>query len=410
MKKSLLALAVLGAFAGAAQAQSDAANQPSSSVTLYGTIDTGINYATNVRTGADRGNHVYNFSSSVMQGSRWGLRGVEDLGNGLKAIFTLESGFDVNTGNSQQGGRLFGRQAFMGLSGDFGTVTVGRQYDSLSDFVAPFAAGNRGGSSFATHPGDVDNLGSSQRINNAIKYTSLNYDGVTFGGLYSLGGTPGAFSQNQVFSLGASYANGPLALGAAYLNAKDPNTSFYGATLNNGQGANNIALGNVLNPVYGGFASARALQIIGAGGAYSFGPFTAGLTYSNTQFKKLNGNASDELNPAKYTGTATFHNAEANLSYQFAPDTTGIVAYDYTRGSNVNTLEGVRKGVAIYKQISIGVDHSLSKRAGVYVAIARTNGSGTDSTGQPATGLTSGIGQSSSKTQTALRVGGRISF
>ena len=102
MKKFLLPLAVLGAFASVTHAQS--------SVTLYGIIDEGFNINTNAG-----GQHLYNLSSSVIQGTRFGLRGAEDLGSGLKAIFTLENGFDVNTGKLGQGGLMFGRQAYVGV-------------------------------------------------------------------------------------------------------------------------------------------------------------------------------------------------------------------------------------------------------------------------------------------------------
>jgi Outer membrane protein (porin) len=131
MKKSLLALAALGAFAGVAHAQS--------SVTLYGIIDEGFNINTN-----SGGKHLYNLSSGVLQGSRFGLRGTEDLGGGLKAIFVLENGFDVNNGKLGQGGLMFGRQAYVGLSSQFGTVTLGRQYDSVVDYVGPLEAGDNG--------------------------------------------------------------------------------------------------------------------------------------------------------------------------------------------------------------------------------------------------------------------------
>lgn len=125
MKKSFLALAVLTAFAGVAHAQS--------SVTLYGIIDEGFNVNTNAG-----GKHLYNLTSGVLQGSRFGLRGTEDLGGGLKAIFVLENGFDVNSGKLGQGGLMFGRQAYVGLSSQFGTVTLGRQYDSVVDYVGPW--------------------------------------------------------------------------------------------------------------------------------------------------------------------------------------------------------------------------------------------------------------------------------
>ena len=141
MKKSLLALVALGAFAGAAHAQS--------SVTLYGIIDEGLLFNNNAG-----GKHLYSMASGVMQGSRFGLRGTEDLGGGLKAIFTLENGFDVNSGKLGQGGLMFGRQAYVGLSSQYGTVTLGRQYDSVVDFVGPLEAGDQWGGYIAAHATD----------------------------------------------------------------------------------------------------------------------------------------------------------------------------------------------------------------------------------------------------------------
>ena len=132
MKKSLLALAALGASAGVAHAQS--------SVTLYGIVDEGFNINTNAG-----GKHLYNLSSGVLQGSRWGLRGTEDLGGGLQAVFVLEDGFDASTGKFGQGGLEFGRQAYVGLSSNFGALTLGRQYDSAVDYVGPLEVGDQWG-------------------------------------------------------------------------------------------------------------------------------------------------------------------------------------------------------------------------------------------------------------------------
>src|ERR1700758_387549 len=113
---STLSLALLGATS-AAHAQS--------SVTLYGLIDESFQWVHNANTAND---NLYHLASGNLQGSRWGLKGTEDLGGGLKAIFQLENGFDPNTGKLNQGGRLFGRQAYVGLTQDmYGTVTLGRQ-------------------------------------------------------------------------------------------------------------------------------------------------------------------------------------------------------------------------------------------------------------------------------------------
>ena len=101
MKKTLMVAALTGVFATAAHAQS--------SVTLYGLIDAGITYSNN-----QAGHSAWQATSGTVNGSRWGLRGSEDLGGGLKAIFTLENGFSIMNGTSKQSSRMFGRQAFVG--------------------------------------------------------------------------------------------------------------------------------------------------------------------------------------------------------------------------------------------------------------------------------------------------------
>src|ERR1700682_2295193 len=127
MKKTLIVAALSGVFATAAHAQS--------SVTLFGLIDAGITYTNN-----QGGHSNWQATDGAVQTSRWGLRGAEDLGGGLKAIFTWDTGFNVMNGTFRQNSREFGRQAFVGLSSDqFGSVTLGRQYDSVVDYLGPLA-------------------------------------------------------------------------------------------------------------------------------------------------------------------------------------------------------------------------------------------------------------------------------
>ena len=138
MKKTLVALAAL-ASVGAAFAQS--------TVTLYGRVDVALMYieqkTTTLLQGTQKtatGNPGFAVNSAGLTGSRWGLKGSEDLGGGLKAIFQLESGFTVDTGGSGQGGLLFGRQAYGGFEGNWGTFTVGRQYSPLDTVWGNFDA------------------------------------------------------------------------------------------------------------------------------------------------------------------------------------------------------------------------------------------------------------------------------
>ncbi|BBO60294.1 porin [Mycoavidus sp. B2-EB] len=402
MKKSLLALAALGAFAGAAHAQS--------SVTLYGVIDAGVDYVSSAQQNATTGGKQIALTSGVMQGSRWGVRGTENLGGGLKAIFTLENGFNLANGKLAQGGSEFGRQAFVGLSGDFGTVTVGRQYDSVVDFVSGFSAGNQWGS-YAAHPGDFDNFNNSARINNSIKYTSPNNAGFTYSALYSLGGFAGEFQKNRVWSVGAGYANGPLAFGAAYLNAKNPNLSFYGNT--DADANTPLARGGFGNSIIGNFSTASTLEVIGVGGSYTFGPATLGLTYSNVKFKDLNDDRSNGKG-AGFSGSPKFNNGEVNLAYQLTPALKVGGAYSYTQGNSViNEVTNETFSKAKYHQVNLGADYSLSKRTDVYVvgAYQKASGNKSDVTGQGGVNAQiANLEESRNDRQAAVRVGLRHKF
>lgn len=151
-----------------------------SSVTLYGLVDTGVEYLTNV--GPARDSLVRMPTTTGSQPSRWGVRGQEDLGGGLRAIFLLESGFAADSGTLQQGGRGFGRQSFVGLSGSWGTLTVGRQYTMLfwslldGELMGPHIYGL----------GSLDSYIPNARIDNSIVYRHT-VGNLTFGATYSLG-------------------------------------------------------------------------------------------------------------------------------------------------------------------------------------------------------------------------------
>ena len=398
MKKTFLALAALGTFTSVAQAQS--------SVTLYGIVDEGLNAVSNVQTAPGQGGRQYALVSGVMQGSRWGLKGAEDLGGGLQAVFTLENGFDLNTGAFGQGGAEFGRQAYVGLSSaQYGSLTLGRQYDAVVDLVGPLNAGDQWEGGYAAHPGDLDNFNNSVRVNNAIKYTSVNYGGLTFEGLYGLGGKAGSFSQNQVYSFGMGYSQGPLNLALAYLNSKNPNQSFFGDNPNgNATGGSNLS-----SPVYSGYASASSYQVIGAGASYAFGPATVGVTYSNTRFGNLGETASGP-NPAAYTGSAKFNSIEANFSYQLSPSLVAGVAYNYTKGDGAHTAGGAGTGSAKYNQFALGADYSMSKRTDVYVQGVYQSALGNDSTGGKAVAAIAGLTPSANNHQAVARVGIRHKF
>ncbi|WP_186215807.1 porin [Burkholderia gladioli] len=392
MKKSLLALVALSAFAGAAHAQS--------SVTLYGIIDAGILFNNNAN-----GARQWQQSSGVLQGSRWGLKGAEDLGGGLKAIFVLENGFSISSGALGQGGAMFGRQAYVGLSSDsLGKVTLGRQYDSVVDYTGALATGSQWAGYIGAHPGDLDNMNNANRVNNAVKYTSPVYGGFQFGGLYSLGGVAGQPGRNQIFSVGAGYNNGPLALGIGYVNARNPNYSFFGNNPNANTATSTSGL-NMTSPVYRGYASANTLEIVAAAGAYSIGAATLGVTYSYTRFDAVGSTGGTGLNPLNLRGDAVFNNVEANFKYQLTPALLAGIAYDYTRGSKVNG-----QSAAQYHQVNLGVDYFLSKRTDLYAIGVYQHALGYDSTGNRAVASINNITASATPNQVAAQVGIRHKF
>lgn len=182
----------------------------------------------------------------------------------------------------------------MGISSGFGTLTLGRQYDSLADYLQPLSAAAQWGGYMTGHADEVDNIVDTNRLNNSIKFNTQRFAGLRFGGIYSLGGVAGDVTRNQVFAIGADYSGGPLVLAAAYLSAKDPNYGFFGGNGNaltpnsvTSTGAPNTNNIGSMRPAYSGFASAGNEQVVAAGGAYAFGAARVGLIYSNVRFGNL---------------------------------------------------------------------------------------------------------------------------
>lgn len=174
MKHSALAMTLCASMVGAGYAHAQ------SSVTVYGVFDTGVELVTNV--GASKNSVVRMPGLAGTVPSRWGLRGTEDLGGGLKSQFVLESGFAADSGVSNQGGRLFGRQAWVGLSGQWGQVAFGRQYTML--FWSMLEPDMLGPNTFGSS--SLDSYLPSARTDNAISYKGK-FGGFTIGGTYSFG-------------------------------------------------------------------------------------------------------------------------------------------------------------------------------------------------------------------------------
>ncbi|CAN7410967.1 porin [Paraburkholderia hospita] len=349
MKKSLIAGAALAILAGSAHAQS--------SVTLYGLIDAGLTYTNSQITGTGSGGHSnWQMTSGGVQYSRWGLRGAEDLGGGLKAIFDLENGFNVNNGQLSSTNRIFNRLAYVGLSTrQYGTLTLGRQTDDMVDFLAPLSlTGTEYGGTHFAHPFDVDNLNDSFQINNSVKYESPDLAGFKFGALYGFSNQAGGFANNRAYSVGMSYMWGPLNFGAGYLHLN--NAAGTPAQLNtNGAVTDTLgtSLSGLLTPTsvpLGALASRQ--QTWGGGVNYAFGPLVAGFVYTQTNLTEL-----------FLTGFNThFQNYEGNIRFALTPAVMLAAAYTYSRaGGNAGS------GAPHWNQVSALANYAFSKRTDVYI-------------------------------------------
>jgi predicted porin len=329
MGTTLAGLSVGVMLAAAAHAQS--------SVTLYGVVDTGVTYTNN-----QQGHSAWEATSGNESAPRWGLMGTEDLGGGLKTTFRLENGFNIDNGQLGQGGRLFGRQAFVGMSSDkLGTVTLGRQYNAVQDILGNMQiSGTLTG--YAAHPHDNDDINNTFRTNNSAKYVSPSFAGLQANLLYGFSNSTG-FSSNNSWSAGLNYTNGPLNLGAAYAQMNHPASSAVGAVASDNYYGSESMFGTPLG-------SATRQKIWGAGGTYTLGSAILGLLYTGSRFDV----------PA--ASSLRFDNYEGSVVYYVTPAVVLAAAQVYT-----HVTQGSLSGH--FNQTSTGGKYLLSKRTDLYVNV-----------------------------------------
>ncbi|WP_159916998.1 porin [Pantoea sp. 18069] len=227
-KISALALLALGATMPA---------MAQSSVTVYGILDAAVRTQSGLTAGyAGTPENTTVVNSGVGPTSRWGLRGQEDLGGGLKATFNLESTLGVDSGTSGSAAGFFDRAAVLGLAGNWGAVTAGRQNTLVADSVVVsdpigmrFAGLNPNiqvtgltGHRLGIEYGATNNSGASNRVNNSIKYSGT-FGGLTARAMYSFGESAVSSTRQDSRGLGLNYAVGDLALTSAYTQFHDAN-------------------------------------------------------------------------------------------------------------------------------------------------------------------------------------------
>jgi len=324
-------LAITAATLAAANAYAE------SSVTIYGVADAGIEYlnkavaSTGTVAPGAKGQNLFALQSGNQSGSRWGLRGIEDLGGGLKSVFLLESGYNLDTGTSGQSGRLFGRGAYVGLQNQWGLLTLGRHTTPFYDFGVtydPMAIASRYSS------GAQDPFLGGARADNSAKYMGT-FGGLSLTGLYSFNNNnqeiPGNFTNGREYSFAASYSTGPFSVGAIY----DQSNKSAAAALPTNSLIRRAALA----------------------GTYAFGPakLYAGYRYAHA------------FNGANLPGVPNVANTASNLvwagaGYQVTPalSLTGSAYYQNLRNSNAGNP---------WQFVAL-VDYALSKRTDLYTSIS----------------------------------------
>jgi len=323
-----------------------------SSVTLYGAVDDAIAYVNNQKGSSN----VY-LRQGNLYASKWGLRGNEDIGGGTSVIFDLQNGFDPNTGALSSASQIFNRQAYVGVQNPlYGTFTMGRQYTPYYLFVGPLASSNWLTGATGAHPGDIDGLDTTIRINNSVTYNTPNWNGLQASGMYAFGGIAGSIGKGQTISAALRYATGPVSLAAGYLrldNAQE--TSGFDSASTGSFGTSSLNTG---------YVSAKALQHIAAAADYTIGNLMMGVTYSNVQY--IAGGRSI------FHDTAIFNTYAALATYRFTPAFDVAGAFSYTLASQANGITSAAR----YQQYSLKEAYHLSKRTTLYAVQAYQHASG----------------------------------
>lgn len=261
------------------------------------------------------------------------LRGSEDLGGGLRAVFTLESGYNIDTGANTSTTSFFNRQSFVGLASDsLGTLTLGRQYTLIYDNLVMLSAlpafGFSGGAvdgiaSVGSSASRFDNTLGGTRIDNAIKYTSPTVSGIQFNAMTGFGEVAGSSSAMQLLSIGANYRQGPVYTGLIYQIRKCP-------------------------PSGGCIAGQDHDKTFAVGGGYDFGPAKISAIFtSQNNSKNINGNDADT----------------AHVMVQM-PAGQWLLATGYQQLNDRSTLS------QDVKQYNFSALYYLSKRTTVYGALS----------------------------------------
>lgn len=369
--KRLFVLSATGALFAAGTSSAVA----QSSVTLYGIVDEAVRYQTNAAPG---GHDLVSMTSGPETHSRWGLKGNEDLGDGLSAVFHLENGFEAFTGQLHVPNTLFSRQAYVGLSSDkWGALTFGLQYapvyDTLGDGLDPLTVGNYWQNSWP-----YNGIGSYLEINNAVKYKGTFYN-LAIDALYGFGNQAGKDGLGAIYAIELTYTFGPAALNAGFQQVSVP-TSATGSAAGNAVGS--AINGAKINFYHASFAYQITHDVRLLGG-WLHGQDQTGLTDRNMQqagAPTLSGASPNRIDDTLYVGA----------NWKAMPPLLFTFAYYYGHARNAERLDGTL-GVGVNQSATILAEYSFSKQTEVYATTDWARGTGAFAADYPGGANSAGV-------------------
>jgi predicted porin len=352
--------------AAAALVSSHAPCMAQNSVTLYGIVDNGFSYASSQTSlgSTSGGRSAIKMASGIWNGSRFGLKGTEDLGGGFQTVFQIENGFSSTNGALATNGLIFNRQAFVGVnSKSLGSLTMGRQYPSYYQLFQPFGPTFWSTGSIAAHPGDIDGLDSVYRANNTLLYVSPSFAGFKYSGSYSLGGVPESTNRGSTWSLAAQYLQGPVGFGVAF--SRINNSTLGGGAFGADSTTSNAGAQAGVSALTNGYQTAQSQQRFGLGASYVFSDaFDIRATYTNVEY--IPGDRSS------FHDLAIFNTGGIEFHYKPSVALDLVAAYSYTAATKANGITSSAK----YSQFALSQYYALSKRTGLYAAEGYQRASG----------------------------------
>jgi len=363
LKKTVAVIQNMGVIGGALLAFAGHAAHAQSSVTLYGIADTSVRYLTNANAKNDSQTSM---GIGPITGSRWGLKGSEDLGGGLTAVFRLENGFNLWNGQFASANTEFNRMAYVGLaSNQYGTVTLGRQntplFDQLGNTFDPLTVGNYDQDGWL--PGA---LGYGLRANNSVKYNGT-FGGINVEGMYGFGNVAGSTGAGNMYGLTAAYTFASLSLDAGFQQNSDAQNNKF----------------NVIN-VSAVYAITSKIKAYG------------GWLHSQDNTGAVDANMGAFGSPAASFAAVTKTNRiddgfYGGSTWQITPPLLLTLAgyYDHSRnGMNVN---GTLSRGTRYSAVGLA-EYALSKRTEVYGTVDFIRGTGSATADFPGRNNQTGVG------------------